>query len=162
MSVELNADEVFQMAEQIERNGARFYRKAAGTAEGEPREIMLKFAAMEDEHERTFQALRAQLPDEARQPMVFDPDNEVGLYLKAMADGYVFDTREDPAATLIGGQSVHDIFRVALGREKESVVFYEGLKQMVPGEAGKDKIDRIIVEELAHIGIISRELAKRT
>jgi len=160
MSVEFSADEVFGMAEQIERNGARFYRKAAETAEGEARAILLKFSAMEDQHEKTFQAMRAELPEIARQPMVFDPDNEIGVYLNAMADGYVFDVREDPVGALKGTESVQDLFRMALGREKESVVFYEGLKQMVPGDAGQDKIDRIIKEELGHIGILSRELAR--
>jgi len=29
MPIPFNADEVFEMAEQIERNGARFYRAAA-------------------------------------------------------------------------------------------------------------------------------------
>ena len=29
MSYEFNADEVFEIAEQIERNGAKFYRTAA-------------------------------------------------------------------------------------------------------------------------------------
>jgi len=29
MSYDFNADEVFEMAEQIERNGVRFYREAA-------------------------------------------------------------------------------------------------------------------------------------
>ena len=31
MSIVFNADEVFETAAQIERNGAAFYRKAAGT-----------------------------------------------------------------------------------------------------------------------------------
>lgn len=29
MSFNFNADEIFEMAEEIERNGAKFYRKAA-------------------------------------------------------------------------------------------------------------------------------------
>ena len=29
MSVDFNADEIFEMAEQIERNGVKFYNKAA-------------------------------------------------------------------------------------------------------------------------------------
>ena len=29
MSLDFNADEVFEIAEQIERNGSEFYRKAA-------------------------------------------------------------------------------------------------------------------------------------
>ena len=32
MSYDFNADEVFEMAEQMERNGAKFYRDAAETA----------------------------------------------------------------------------------------------------------------------------------
>ena len=32
MSITFNADEIFEIAEQIERNGARFYREAAGNA----------------------------------------------------------------------------------------------------------------------------------
>jgi rubrerythrin len=161
MSVEFSADEVFAMAEQIERNGGRFYRKAAEKAEGEAKEILVRFAVMEDEHERTFQTMRAELPEEARQPLVFDPEGDLGLYVKAMADGYVFNVREDPSTALTGEETVEELFEVALGREKEAVVFYVGLKAAVPAEVGQDKIDRIIREELGHIGILSRQLAKR-
>ena len=161
MSVEFSADEVFAMAEQIERNGARFYRKAADKAEGEAKEILVRFALMEDEHERTFQTMRAELPEAARQPLVFDPEGDLGMYVKAMADGYVFNVREDPSTTLTGEETVEELFGMALGREKEAVVFYVGLKAAVPAEVGQDKIDRIIREELGHIGILSRQLAKR-
>jgi len=161
MSVEFSADEVFAMAEQIERNGARFYRKAADKAEGEAKGILVRFAVMEDEHEKTFQALRAELPAAARQPLVFDPEGDLGLYVNAMADGYVFNVREDPSTTLTGDETVEELFEMALGREKEAVVFYVGLKEAVPAEVGQDKIDRIIREELGHIGILSRQLARR-
>jgi rubrerythrin len=162
MSVQLNADEIYQMAEQIERNGARFYRKAAGSAgSADVRDLLERLAVMEDEHERTFAAMRAGLPDEARVPMVFDPENESAQYLEAMADGYVFDVREDPSAALTGAESVADILRMAIGREKESVVFYEAMKAMVPPNAGYAGLDRIIKEELGHIGALSKALAAR-
>ena len=161
MSIEFSADEVFGMAEQIERNGARFYRKAAEKAEGEAKEILERFADMEDEHERTFQTMRAELPEEARRPLVFDPEGDLGMYVKAMADGYVFNVREDASTTLTGDESVEELLGMALGREKESVVFYVGLKEAVPAEVGQEKIDRIIREELGHIGILSHQLAKR-
>jgi rubrerythrin len=105
--------------------------------------------------------MRAELPEEARQPLVFDPEGDLGLYVKAMADGYVFNVREDPSTALSGEETVEELFEVALGREKEAVVFYVGLKAAVPAEVGQDKIDRIIREELGHIGILSRQLAKR-
>ena len=162
MSVQFNADEVFEMAEQIERNGARFYRKAADGAAGETaREFMLRLAAMEDEHEKTFADMRATLSAPERKPMVFDPEGETGIYLDAMADGYVFDVRTDPSEKLSGDESVEDVLKTAIGLEKESVVFYEGMKQMVPDDAGKGKLDGIIREELGHIALLSRELASR-
>jgi len=161
MSVQLNADEVFEIAEQIERNGGKFYRKAAGFAQDEDSRAMLtRLAEMEDDHERTFSAMRATLPDEARQSMVYDPANESIMYLQALADGEVFDVRADPSAALTGAESLVDILRMAIGREKESVVFYEGMKATVPPNAGHAGIDRIIREELGHIAVLSKRLAQ--
>jgi len=52
MGYDFNADEIFEMAEQIERNGASFYRKSAESID-DPAEkkLLLDLAAMEDEHE---------------------------------------------------------------------------------------------------------------
>ena len=161
MSVQLNADEVFQMAEEIERNGARFYRKAADAAEPAARDMLLGLGMMEDDHERTFAAMRAALPAEARTPMVFDPEDQTALYLRALADGYVFDTRTDPSARLTGQESLADVLRTAIHLEKESIVFYEGMKLMVPVDAGQASVERIIREELGHITVLSGVLASR-
>ena len=128
MSVQFNADEIFEMAEQVERNGAKFYRKAASlAADEETRRLLTTLAEMEDEHERTFSAMRATLPDDARQPMVFDPENQSVMYLQALADGYVFDVREDSSAALTGKEPAADILRMAVGREKESIVLPSGV-----------------------------------
>lgn len=49
MVLDFNADEIFQIAEQIERNGARFYRSAAllGFDKG-TKQKLLELAKMED------------------------------------------------------------------------------------------------------------------
>ncbi len=162
MGVQFSADEVFEMAEQIERNGARFYRKAADGSAGETaREMLLSLAAMEDDHEKTFSAMRTELLAPERKPMVFDPEGETQMYLDAMADGYVFDVRTDPSERLSGAEPIEDVLKIAIGLEKESVVFYEGMKQMVPDDAGKGQLEHIIKEELGHIALLSRELASR-
>jgi len=50
-----NADEIFEMAEQIERNGAKFYRRAAEQVTSpDGSELLLNLAVMEDVHEKTF------------------------------------------------------------------------------------------------------------
>jgi rubrerythrin len=47
MSYGFNAEEIFMMAEQIERNGAKFYREAAQNVSGpEPKQILLGLACI--------------------------------------------------------------------------------------------------------------------
>ena len=164
MSYYFNADEIFEMAEQIERNGAKFYSGASEKATSpDVRKLLLDFAAMEKNHEKLFANMRADMLKQGQAATVdpvFDPEGEAGLYLRAMADGHIFDVRANPGEDLTGEESMEDIFRLAIGREKDSVVFYVGMKDMVSERLGKDKIDGIIKEEMSHVTILSRELAK--
>lgn len=161
MSFQFNADEIFEMAEQIERNGARFYRKAARMVEGEKiTKLLLDLAVWEDGHEKVFAALREGLTASERQPTTFDPDHESSLYLRAMADGHVFDVQLDPADLLTGKETGAEILKLALGQEKDSIVFYLGLKEMIAESGSKEKIDKIIAEEMRHIGFLNREASR--
>ena len=160
MSYDFNADEVFKMAEQIERNGVRFYHEAAeNISDASARPLFLDLAAMEAEHEKVFASMRADLPDEEREPTVFDPEGEAALYLRALADLQVFDkeAEEDfiPSEDLPEKDRIRKILRAAIGLEKESIVFYLGMKELVPAKSGKDKIDKIIREEMGHIRLLS-------
>ena len=160
MSFEFNADEILEMAENIERNGARFYRKAAELVEEAGiRKLLEDLAAWEDGHERVFATMRADLAAQERESKVFDPEHETSMYLRAMADGHVFNARIHPADTLTGSESAEDILRMAIGQEKDSIVFYTGLKEMISQTAGKERIEAIIKEEMGHIGFLNREIA---
>ena len=164
MTYDFNVDEVFQMAEQIERNGARFYRQMAETiSDNSIRQLFLDFAEMEDQHEKVFTAMRADLPDKERGPTVFDPEGEAALYLRALADLRVFDHNAEGEFTqsdeLAGEEKMSNIFHSALHREKDSIVFYLGMKDLVPQNLGKDKIDAIIKEEMKHIRLLSNKYA---
>jgi rubrerythrin len=159
LSFQFNADEILEMAEQIERNGARFYRKAAQMLEDEKiAKLLLDLAAWEDGHEKVFANLRERLTDSERRPTTFDPDHEGSLYLRAMADGHVFDVKLDPADLLTGKETKAEILRLALGQEKDSIVFYLGLKELIAETGGKEKIDEIITEEMRHIGFLNKEI----
>ncbi len=160
MGITFNADEIFEMAEQIERNGVKFYNKAAGNvSDGEVRAMLLALAEMEVDHVKTFSAMRKQLSEEARELRAFDPENEMALYLQAMAGGHVFDVKDDPSEKLTGSESVEDIIRMALQAEKDSIAFYLGLEKLVPSSAGQGKVEHIIAEEMAHIATLSGKLA---
>ncbi len=154
MSYDFNADDIFEIAQQMERNGAAFYRDAAGSVDDSSvKEFLLEFAAMEDEHEKTFIELRKELTAAEKTPTVFDPNNESALYLKALADTRVFFKKEIDTSTIEG------IFKSAITAEKDSIVFYLGMKDLVPGALGKDRMDAIIREEMGHIKILSQRLA---
>jgi rubrerythrin len=160
MGISFNADEIFAMAVQVERNGAKFYRKAAkGISDKTAAQMLVELAAMEDDHEKTFADMREQLTDKQRELMVFDPDNEAAMYLRAMADGHVFDLKRDPSERLTGSESTEDIIRMGIGAEKNSIVFYLGLKDLVTAPSGKDRVDAIIKEEMSHISTLTQKLA---
>lgn len=154
--ITFNADEIFELAEQIERNGAKFYRKAAKSATGDSRDLLLRLAAMEDDHEKIFAAMRSGLSDADKRPVTADPDNVGALYLRAMVDGKVFDS--DPSAALTGSEPVKDILNTAIGMEKDSIVFYESMKDVVPPTGGTEKLDAIIKQEIGHIVDLRNQL----
>lgn len=154
MRYDFNADEIFEMAEQLERNGAKFYRTAAESNVGPAnKEMLLKLAAMEDDHEKTFKSLRAQLTSQEKESTVFDPQGESALYLRALADTRVFFEKK------IDLSSMKEILKSAIEAEKDSIVFYLGMKEAVPEQLGKKRLDEIIKEEMGHIRLLSRELA---
>jgi len=160
MGIEFNADEIFEIAEQIERNGAKFYRKVAKNAEdAEVKQLLLDLAAMEDDHEKTFSALRAELPPSEKWSTAFDPDGEAAQYLRTMAGGYVFDMKTDPSEKITGKEPPEEILKTAIGLEKDSIVFYLGMRDMVPEDLGKARIEAIVKEEMRHIRTLAERLA---
>jgi rubrerythrin len=154
--IRFNADEVFEMALQIERNGAKFYNTvAAKTAEPKVAALCRKLAEMEVQHGKMFEKMRTQLGGSETQPTTFDPEGETAMYLQAFADGKVFDVHVDPSAKLTGRESSQQVLQTAIGLEKDSIVFYVGIKRMVPEGFGKDRLDAIIGEEMGHIRLLS-------
>jgi rubrerythrin len=159
MGVTFSADEVFEMAEEIERNGAAFYREVAGKATNEEmKNVFLSMAAMEDIHLRTFQEMREKLSGEETEETAFDPYDEATMYLRAMADSKGFEGMKNPRQKLSGNESIQELLNAAIEAEKNSVLFYVGLKGMVSARAGRDKVETIIREEVRHVADLRRQL----
>lgn len=153
MAFDFNADDIFQIAEQIEENGALFYRKASEAVTDEHyKKLLTELSAMEIDHRKIFAAMRADLAGREKGATVFDPMDESAQYLKALADLRVFHEKQ------IDMSSIKSVLLSALGAEKDSIVFYLGMKDLVPEKLGKEKIDAIIDEEKKHIKLIGGEL----
>jgi len=153
MSFDFSADEIFEIAEQIERNGAKFYREIAQKVTNPYKKQLLEdLASMEDDHEKTFKSLRSKLKIDEKLQTTFDPEGDSERYLKALADTRIFYEKE------VDSNSMEEILKSAIAAEKDSIVFYLGIKDVVPENLGKQKLDEIIREEMNHISLLSKEL----
>ena len=153
MSFDFSANEIFEIAEEIERNGAKFYRKIAQKVTNPYKKQLLNdLASMEDDHEKTFKSLRSKLSMDEKIQTTFDPEGKSERYLRALADTRIFYEKE------VDTNSMEDILKSAITAEKDSIVFYLGIKDVVPEQLGKQKIDEIIREEMNHISLLSKEL----
>ena len=155
MTVTLNVFEVFDLAEQIERNGTEFYRKAAEIFDDpEITELFLRLADWEAEHVKIFALMKKQLA-ESNPETGKSPTDEVLPEKKMMAGLAVFGIRPDPAGELNGKENKAEIIKRAIEKEKDSIVFYSGLKDFTSTGVAKEKIDDIIKEELRHIKVLN-------
>lgn len=158
MQENYNINEVFEMAEQLERNGARFYRKAGDNSE-EPLavEMLFELARMEEDHERIFMRMRERIAKKEFSS-AYDPQGEAGQYIQAMMYGRVFGVKGDPSRQLRGDEPLDNILRTAILLEKDTIAFYTGIKQIVPEDLGSKRVDAIIKEEMSHVTMLNRRL----
>jgi rubrerythrin len=154
--------EILAMAEQIERNGARFYRRAAGMAtDPSVRKVLSDLAAWEDGHEGVFSRMRREMSDSEASSAAFDPDGVGEAYLRALASDRVFREDRPPEALLSGGETAVQVLRLALGFERDAILFLLGMRDVVPERLGRDRIQDLIDEEVRHVAYLGDELARQ-
>ena len=78
------------------------------------------------------------------------------LYLQAAVEGKIFGP--DPSQALSGREPAEDVLNTAIGLEKDSIVFYQSMKDVVPPAAGGERLDAIMREEIGHILDLTRQL----
>ena len=89
MPIVFNANEVYEIGIEIEKNGKAFYEAATEKADDpDNKEFLKSLAEWEDSHIALFKKLRDDLAGKEKEENVFDPDNEAHLYLKAAADSH--------------------------------------------------------------------------
>lgn len=142
----LNISEVYQIAINIEKNGTKFYQTWAKKVKDKKlKEIFSALAYAEVEHEKTFQKMLKEI--ENYEPKEAYPE-EYFQYLRAYADGLIFnmETIEKKAKQI---KSVSKALDFAIEREKESILYYQEVKNIVPQSQHKE-LEKIINEERKH------------
>jgi rubrerythrin len=162
MNVTLNAFDVFEIAEKIERNGTQFYRRAASIFDDpEIQELFLRLADWETQHEKIFAKMKKQIIGSNAASMPFRSE-ETWPDPKVMAGLAIFGIRAEPTEELNGQEDRTDILRIAVEKEKDSIVFYNGLKDFLSDATDRDQIDRIIKEEMDHIRMLYESIDRIT
>jgi rubrerythrin len=156
----LSLDEVMAMAIQMESKAAAFYRRASGAkTAASVRALLAGLAAMEDEHRKTFDSMRRKASESASKAPRADLAGEGGLYLAALASGLRIEGAGGAAGPLQGGEAFGQVLETAVEMEKEAVLFYIGLRDVMPA-AERSWLERIIGEEKKHLATLAEELRK--
>jgi rubrerythrin len=155
MAFNFTADEVFEMAEHLEREGTAFYNAAAeSVGQGKLQDLFYTLAEWEVRHEKIFAGLRKDLTAKEQSVITFDPESESARYLKTLVDGMVSFEHT------LKAESPKEILIAAIESEKDAVSFYTAMRNAVPEALGKSRIDKIIEEEAAHVRILDEQLGK--
>lgn len=158
MAINYNADEIFEMAIKAEKNAAKMYSDLAEKHEDpEVKEELKKLADMERDHKQIFTKMREELPEDQRNA-IFDPNDDAAKYLQAIADAEVAEGSPEVAEGMTGKESFKDIIKLAIQLEKQAILFYMGIRDMVPERLGKDKVQEVIREEQSHVVSLSERL----
>lgn len=148
------AAEALEIAMEIERNGQVFYSAVAAKAsDPELRALFVELARQEQAHYAVFQKMAGTLTETPGLPAA--EYDQYQPYLQATLDSALFS---GPDKALAAAQQAGDraaALRVAIGFEKDTLLFFYDLHEMV-SPAEQAAIDGIIREEKKHL----RRLAK--
>jgi len=161
MSSLIDPREILDIAQTIESNGADFYRKAAVLhPKIKETAILLKLAEMEEEHKQTFAMMQAELFAGRFEKADQDFINNIGAYLKAVTDSQSLEGSAYATYLFSGKETIQDIIRLGIELEKQTILFYIGLADIMKKESDKKVMKKIIKEERDHIITLAGYLKK--
>ena len=144
--------EAVELGIQIERNGKDFYEALAEQSKNlKVRESFSFLAKEEEKHIAAFQEILRKA--EQYEPAQSYP-GEYLAYMNALASDHIFTQKDKGKSTARGIKTDKEAVDMALGFEKDSIIFYEGMKRMVPAYDQKI-IDELIIQEQAHVSKLS-------
>ena len=159
METKFNVFEVLQIAEKIEHNGAKFYLQTAELLDDpDVRDTCYKLASWKARHEKILAQRRKRFSEKTGEFGTFDPENYVLSNPQVMASLAAFATKPVSVKGPHEPKEKREIFRDAIRRSKEAVVFYRGLKEFARDPASEETIDTIIKEENRHIQLLTEQL----
>jgi rubrerythrin len=144
--------EVIEIGIQIEKNGRDFYNTLAKQSKiAKAGDVFNYLAAEEEKHIKVFQGILEKT--EKYQPPESYP-GEYFAYMNALASEYIFTQKDKGKEIAQSIKTDKEAVDLGIGFEKDSIIFYEGMKKVVP-EYNHKIIDELIAQEQNHLRQLS-------
>ena len=146
-----SVNEIIEMAVSIEKNGYAFYHEATKRKDidDKSREFIAFLRDQELNHEKTFLNLR---DDADIQVLELSPDWEmVSAYLTSIVDGRLFHSEHSAIKLATEAKDLMEIVDNAITFEKDTLLYFHAINDIISNPKAKDALRRIINEEVSHV-----------
>jgi len=150
------AAEAFEIAMEIEENGEVFYNEVSAKSDDEEvRELFKSMAAQERAHYHTFKKLL----DEAKPAPDLSAEeyDQYQTYAETALENALFAGPEKALSLAKKAEDRETALRAAMGFEKDTLLFFYDLREMV-SDADKEAVSNIIGEEKKHLRRLASKL----
>jgi rubrerythrin len=140
--------EIVELGIQIEKIGQDFYNTLSGQTRNDKAKELFKFLAGEEaRHIQVFQKILEKTTK--YEPAGLDADDYYA-YMNALASEHVFTQKDKGAEIAKKIKSDSEAVQTGIGFEEDSIVFYQGIKKIIP-QYDQKVVDELIVQEEQHL-----------
>ena len=148
MGLLFTGKELINIAVGIEKNGAAFYDVILASVKDDTvRKSFQYLADSEREHIKIFGNMLESISD-YQPPETYTEEYEI--YLKSLIDSAVFSNEEKAKDIASKVSDTDEAIQIALTAEKESILFYSAVQELVK-QSEQEVITKIIDEEKSHL-----------
>jgi rubrerythrin len=138
--------EIIDLAIQIEKNGEKSYRKAQDEVSDVSVSSMLKWLADDEaEHEKWFENMKKEIDEKVEDPRL----EEMGKEILTSVLGEQAFSMDDADFNKI--DNITALLELSLEFERDTILFYEMIKDFIDDSKVMAGIDKIIEEENKHV-----------
>ena len=138
--------EIIDLAIQIEKNGEQSYRKARKEVKSQDLASVLEWLANDEkEHEKWFLNMKRGINEKIQDPMLEEMGREI---LNSVLGEQAFSMDDADFSRI---KDVNTLLEISLESEKDTILFYEMIKDFVDDENVLAGLDKIIKEEGRHV-----------
>jgi len=144
--------EIVELGVQIEKNGKDFYDILVKKTKNEKAKGIFNYlASEEDSHIITFQKILGSV--QKYEPKEAYPQDYFA-HMNSLANAHIFTKKNKGEEIAKKTKTDIEAIEIAIGFERDSILFYEGMKKVVP-ESDRNTIDALIKEEQKHLERLS-------